>query len=435
MKYMIELPKILCLILVISKFAKDKKYYNTNDLIKIANKIKPELVRLRKDKNDYKYFDDTNFGGLRGNFSTALTLKGYVKKNNSYTPYYGIGKGDRLFNAFKKGEIILDTQKYRAYTNNFELKKMLEAETKNLSIRESQAHIKVFLKKNPKFPLSRDVNNFPKVCVLKSTNDKYYLRILFNTFVSENIIEYNLLNYLSGTKVKQFNMHALFVVPSRDNAWKEFYVIDSKEILKNGPLFLYYDIKNKQFYDNNNNKYPFMTLEESIEKMPAQDGNIEERLEYNWEELRKKIVDDIVINRKEIEDDEFSVFLEKFLCWKKEFTIYGKTVTNIKVSSSGGVDVILQFSGGTTQNLELEHKWNNYILHKHHKSSAWKDAWLYAEEGWNFEKIKKIFEPYLLEYKNTIPKVFLCTNDSTGEKEAYEVDWNSISYTKIDVKD
>ena len=48
MKYTVELPKIICLMLIISKFAKDEKYYNTNDLIKIANKIKPELVRLRK---------------------------------------------------------------------------------------------------------------------------------------------------------------------------------------------------------------------------------------------------------------------------------------------------------------------------------------------------------------------------------------------------
>ena len=41
MKYEVVLPKILCLMLIISKFTKEEKYYNTNDLIRIANKIKP----------------------------------------------------------------------------------------------------------------------------------------------------------------------------------------------------------------------------------------------------------------------------------------------------------------------------------------------------------------------------------------------------------
>lgn len=62
MGYSINLPKILYLTLLISKFARNEKYYNTNDLIKIANELQPELVRLRKDKNDYKFLDDTNFG-------------------------------------------------------------------------------------------------------------------------------------------------------------------------------------------------------------------------------------------------------------------------------------------------------------------------------------------------------------------------------------
>ena len=50
MKYIIEFPKILCLTLFISNFAKESKYCNTNDLNKIDNKIKPDLVRLRKNK-------------------------------------------------------------------------------------------------------------------------------------------------------------------------------------------------------------------------------------------------------------------------------------------------------------------------------------------------------------------------------------------------
>lgn len=435
MKYTVELPKILCLMLIISKFAKDTKYYNTNDLIKFANKIKPELVRLRKDKNDYKYFDDTNFGGLRGNFSTALTLKGFIKKNNSYSPYYGIGKNDRLFNAYKNGEIILDTQEYKAYTNSSELKKLLESEARNLSIRESQAHIKVFLKRNKDFPLKRDNDNFKKHCVLKSENNQYFLRILFNTFKTEDVVEFNMYNYLSGPKVKQFNMHALFVIPSKENAWEEFYVIDSKNILSNGPLLMYFDKKTKRFYDVNGNVYESYCLNEGLGVLSDQNGNIEERLKYNWDKLRQNIVEDTVVERNTIEQDEFSVFLNDYLKWKKEFVIYGQKVINLIVSSSGGADVIIEFSGGTTQKLELEHKWNNYILHQHYKSSAWKDAWLYAEEEWDFEKIKQVFCPYIENHLDNIPKVFLCTDKVNDQKKAYEVDWNNLTYKEIEVSE
>lgn len=435
MKYTVELPKIICLMLIISKFAKDEKYYNTNDLIKIANKIKPELVRLRKDKNDYKYFEDTNFGGLRGNFSTALTLRGLIKKNNSYASYYGLGKNDRLLNAYKNGEIILDTQKFKAYTNNHSLKKMLEFEARNLSIREDQAHIKIFLKKNKNFPLKRDYINFKKLSVLKSSNNQYFLRILFNTFISDNVIEYNLYNYLSGSKVKKFNIHALFVVPSRDNNWNEFYVIDSKEILLKGPLLLYFDKDEKKFYDLNSDIYPSYSLTDGLNVLSDENGNITERLNYNWFELRKSIVEDITVERNYCKEDEFSIFLKDYLKWKKNFIIYDKRVVDLKVSASGGPDVILKFSGGTTQKLELEHKWNNYVLHYHHKSPAWKDAWLYAGEEWNFDKIKKVFSPYIDHYLCNIPKVFLSTDKSTGEKKAYEVDWMKLSYVEIEVKD
>lgn len=435
MKYVIELPKILCLAISISKFAKDAKHYNTNDLIKFANKTKPELVRLRKDKNDYKYFDDTNYGGLRGNFSTVLTLKGFIKKNNSYSPYYGIGKNDRIFNAYKNGEIILDTREYKAYTNNIELKKLLESEAKYLSIRENQAHIKVFLEKNKDFPLERDTDNFPKKCVLKSKNNQYFLRILFNTFKTDDVVEFNMFDYLSGPKVKQFNMHALFVIPSKENAWEDFYVIDSKNILSNGPLLMYFDKKIKKFYDVNGNVYKAYCLNEGLDMLSDQSGNIEERLNYSWDILRQNIVEDIVIERKDVEQSEFSIFLKDFLKWKKEFVIYGKKVVDLIESSSGGADVIIEFSGGTTQKLELEHKWNNYILHQHYKSSAWKDAWLYAEEEWDFEKIKQVFCPYIENHLDNIPKVFLCTDKVNDQKKAYEVDWNNLSYKEIEVSE
>lgn len=435
MKYTIELPKILYLTLIISRHAKKAKYYNTNDLIKIANDIKPELVRIRKDKKDYKFLDDTNFGGLRGNFSTVLTLRGFLKKNNSYTTYYGIGKTDRLFNAFKNGEIILDSNNYCAYTQKEELKKLLENEAKNFLIREQQAHIKMYLKRNKSFKLERDNNNFKKIAVLKSKDNKYFLRILFNTFIKEDIVEFNMLNYLQGPKIKQFNMHPLFVIPSYDNAWEEFYVIDSKEIIEKTPLFIYFNKSVKKFYDLNGNIYNSLTLDEGLEKLSGQSGNINERLNYNWNSTRNKLTNNEVENTSDVEEDEFSIFLEKFLHWKKEFSIYDKDVIGLTVSSSGGADVILKFSGGTSQKLELEHKWNNYINHNHHKSIAWENTWLYADEEWDFTKIKKIFQPYVNEFNKSIPKVFLTADPKSNKKEAYEVNWEDLTYSKIEVND
>ena len=79
--YKINLQKIFFLALEISAHYK-KSYFNTNDLVKLANQYKVELVRTRVDKKDYKYLDDTKFGGLRGNFSTLITLKGFVKRGN-----------------------------------------------------------------------------------------------------------------------------------------------------------------------------------------------------------------------------------------------------------------------------------------------------------------------------------------------------------------
>ena len=88
MKYTVRIPKILYLSLLISKYAKDSMYYNTNDLIKWANEMKPDLVRTRKDKDEYKFLDDTNFGGLRGNFSTLLTLLLFIEFNNSISSFF-----------------------------------------------------------------------------------------------------------------------------------------------------------------------------------------------------------------------------------------------------------------------------------------------------------------------------------------------------------
>ena len=433
--YKVQLPKILYLAFLISKHAKNAKYYNTNDLIKLANDMKPELVRTRKDKNDYKFLDDTNFGGLRGNFSTVLTLRGIVKRNNRFTTYYGIGKRDTLFNAFNKGKIILDTQDYIAYTNDLNLRNLLSFEANNLTIRETQAHIKVFLEKekSKNIGIERDNINFPKVAVLKSNKNQYFLKILFNTFINDKVIEYNMLNYLSGSKIKTHNMHALFAVPFGDDAWKELYVIDGKMILKNTPLFIYFDRINKKFYDLKGNVYPFFKLDEALDVLSDQNGNIEERLNYDWNSVRNELVEDINVELNNVESDEFYVFLVNFLNWNKHFFIEGKEVVDINVSSSGGADVILTFSGGTQQKLELEHKWVNYINHEHYKSMAWSDTWLYADEKWDFNLIKSRFSPYIADYINCIPKIFLCIDSVTKEKEAYEVDWNTYSYRKLDI--
>ena len=397
MRFTTNLPKILYLTLLISKFAKDKKYYNTNDLIKIANELKPELVRIRKDKNDYKFLDDTKSGGLRGNFSTALTFKGFINRNNKSIAYYGLGNTDRFFNAFKNGEIILDSHNYCAYTNNVELKKLLEKELNNFNIRENQAHIKSFLEKNKDFPLKRDDINFPKNAILKSKNNQYFLRILFNTFKTDNIVEFNMFNYLQGPKIKQFNINPLFVIPSYENSWDKFYVIKSREILQNTPLFMYFDKKAKKFYDNNNNNtYYYYTLDEALNKIEDQNGNIDERLAYNWKKTKEKLVTNYVEGVLKVQEEEASLFIKHFLkkIDGKLFSIYNKDVVNFIVSSSGGPDVILTFSGGTSQKLELEHKWENYIRHNHYKSQAWKDTWLYADEKWDFDKIVQIFSPY-----------------------------------------
>ena len=242
-------------------------------------------------------------------------------------------------------------------------------------------------------------------------------------------------NYLEGAKIKQFNINPLFVIPTYENSWDSFYVIDSKEILINSPLFMYYDKKSKKFYDNNNNIYTYYTLSEALDKVQNQSGNISERLSYDWQKVREQLVEDYIEKKSEVQKDEFSLFLENFLHWKKSFSIYQKDVIDITVSSSGGPDVIITYSGGTKQKIELEHKWENYIRHRHYTSQAWKDVWLFADEKWDFDKIVQIFSPYLSKHIDSIPKVFLCSNEQTGSKEAYEIDWNNFTYKEIEIHD
>ena len=109
MTYRIKIPKIMFLALDIARFYR-RVYFNTNDLAELANKYKKDLVRQRADKTDYKYFDDTKHGGLRGNFSTLITWKGFVKRGSVIVSRYSIGKDGRLANAICKGEIILNKE-------------------------------------------------------------------------------------------------------------------------------------------------------------------------------------------------------------------------------------------------------------------------------------------------------------------------------------
>lgn len=430
--FTVQLPKILCLALVISKYAKDVKYFNTNDLIEIANAKKSEMVRLRKDKAsyEYRYFEDTNFGGLRGNFSTVLTLCGLIQRKNRITGYYSIGPGERLINAVNKGDIILDRNDFIATTNSLDLKIMLENEARYLSIREAQAHIKVFLKNNPLFPLKRDNVNFKKICVLKSTSNQYFYRILFNTYAKPNVIEYNMLSYLEGPKIKRQNIHALFVVPNQDDYWGEFYVIDSKYLLQRAPLFLYFDTSRRVVYDKAGNTYPFESLSASLSHISDENGNSVKRLSYDPQKALERLVTRRVsASSTTTTETEESVFIKNFLSnsLNNKLFIKGKLTKEYKIHRAG-VDVTIDFVDGTTQPLELEHKWSNYVSHGHQNSIAWKDAWIYANEKFDFTKIKMIFGPYKGLY---IPSVFLSSNPSTGSKEAYEVDWNTDTFTKL----
>ncbi|GAH57941.1 unnamed protein product, partial [marine sediment metagenome] len=144
--YKIEIPKILFLALDISHFSRHS-FFNTNDLTILANRYKKELVRQRKDKTDYKYLEDTNFGGLRGNFSTLLTWRGLIKRGSRIVSIYSIGKDNRLVNAVYNGKIILDRSALCAYTTDEKLKRILENESWLLNVREKQAHVKVMLEK------------------------------------------------------------------------------------------------------------------------------------------------------------------------------------------------------------------------------------------------------------------------------------------------
>jgi len=431
--FKIELQKIFFLALEISSYYK-KSYFNTNNLVKLANQYKSELVRTRADKKDYKYLDDTNFGGLRGNFSTLLTLKGFVKKGNRIVPYYSLGKDSRIINAISNGEIILKSSELSAYTKNEKLKNLLETEVWLSKVRESQAHIKVMLqKKSGELGIERDHDNFKKDSVVKSVNNQYFIRSLLNNFVDNNnkFLEYNLLNYWIGKKILKKTMHVMLVLPTKDNPWDQIYCIKFEDLIENKPMFLVVSLENKKCFDRQGNNYEIYPLEEAISNFSDGDSNIEERFSYNWKNKSEQECSDEIEIQKDVKQQETWVFIDKFLKMQKTFSIAGKDVVDFSISSSGGCDVLLKYSGGTTQKLELEHEWKNYINHKHHENNSWSNAWLFAEQEWDPNLILKLFKEEKKKNGDRIPDVFLCFEK--GIRKAYKADWENSSFSEIDL--
>ena len=423
--YKINLQKTFFLALEISSHY-NKSYYNTNDLVKLANQYKADLVRTRVDKKDYKFLDDTKFGGLRGNFSTLLTLKGFVKRGNKIIPFYSLGMDGRIVNAVNNGEIILDSSDLTANTTNKILKDLLEKEVFLSKVRENQAHIKVMLEKDStKLGVKRD-NTFKKDSVVVSDGGQYFLRGLLNNFINNNTVEFNLYNYWSGKKIIKKNMHLLISIPSKDNSWAELYAIKFEDLIKNKPMYLMVSVDTKKCIDRMGNIYNLYSLEQAKKEFSDGNANINERLTYKWKDLINKESSDEVEIQKEVKQQETWVFIDKFLKFKKTFSIDGKDVVEYSMSSSGGCDVLLKYSGGTTQKLELEHDWKNYLDHGHHENNAWADAWLFAEQEWNPDHIIKLFKPLKAKHGNRIPGVFLCFE--RDQRKAYKANWDDESF-------
>lgn len=426
----IKIPKILFLALSIASFYK-KSFYNTNDLTALANKYKKDLVRQRVDKKDYKYLDDTNFGGLRGNFSTLLTWKGFVRRGTSVVNRCSVGKDGRLVNAICNGEIILDPKDLTANTENDRLANLLETEAWLLNVREGQAHIKVMLERNPRLPLVRDSDNFAKVSVVKTPKDQYFIRAIVNNFTKDDVLEYSILNLWEGKKLKKKNLHLLIAVPSKDSPWGEIYAVKNEDLFVNKPLLLQINLISKECTDKSGNLYELHSLQEATERFSTGDENITARLSYRWSELKNR--DAIAeIDFGEKKEDEFSVFLNKFLNWQKKFQIDGKDVVDMNVSSSGGPDVTLVYSGGTTQKIELEHNWKNFLDHKHHLDNAWSNVWLFAEEKWDENIILKLFKELRETHHNRIPDVFLCIDND--ERKVYRAIWEENRFEEVGLK-
>ena len=431
--YEIEIPQKLYLILKISPFTKGL-YCNTNDLKELAGRYESSEVRLRQDKVDYKYDQDTREGGLRGNFSNLLTFLGFFKKGNSIRSYYGIGYKNQIMSAIHRGDVLLNgkNKKYYAYTKNNNIKQAIEREANLYLIREQQSHISAYLNKHKELDIKRDTR-FPKESIVVTKNNVCFLRAKINNYKDKNTIEYRLEPYWIGKKLKKDNIHLMVVVPNASDGWGDQYAVSFEMLVKNRPLFLYFSTKTKQLYDERENDYPAISMEEAKSTFSSKDANVELRLNYDWEALKQEFwsMGQHEQENKEFQKDEYSVFVDMFLHWNKEFKIGDKTVVDIAVSSSGGPDVRLTFAGGTQQKLELEHSWKNYIDHKHHQSNAWENCWLWAEEEWDESKIIKLFTPHLEDNKSRIPTHFLSIDNQNKKRKLFIVDWDTKNITEV----
>ena len=427
----INIQRILFLVLSVwNKYR--QTIFNTNTLTEAINAY--ETARSRSDKKDYKYGNDTNFGGLRGNLSTLLTWKCFVRRGSRIVSSYALGFDQRILNAIDKGEISLDYKNEACATQNPRLAELLRREGWLRNLRETQAHIKIFLERHLDFPLSRDNANFPKEAVLVSNNDVMFLRALVNNFVGSknNILQYSLLPFWEGKKLNQFNIHPLIVLPTKDDAWHGFYAISFESLQDKKPILLNINLETKKCFGQDKNEYKLIPLKEALSSFSDKSENIEWRSAYRWKNLQEYYCEQEVPDSYK-KEDEFSVFLSQYLHWNKQFQIDGKNIQDVTVISSGGPDVKLTFSGGTVQNLELEHEWASYLKHGHHQNNAFKGCWIYANEEFKFENIRKIFGPYIEKYGNNIPKVFLATNDK--KKKAFYIDWDSLTCTELKVSE
>jgi hypothetical protein len=345
-------------------------------------------------------------------------------------PFYSLGRDDRIVNAVSNGEIILDSSDLSANTTNERLKDLIESEVWLSKVRENQAHIKLMLGKDSiKLGIKRDNDNFKKDSVVISNNGQYFIRSLLNNFVSNNILEYNLYNYWSGKKISKRNMHPLLVIPSKENSWNEIYAVKFEELFEKQPMFLRVFLDSKICTDRVGNTYNLYRLDQALKEFSDGNGNINDRLLYKWKELQKKECTDETEIQKETKQQESWVFIDKFLKFKRTFSIDGMDVVDLSVSSSGGCDVLLKYSGGTTQKLELEHDWKNYLDHKHHENNAWSNAWLFAEQEWDPNLIIKLFQPLKNKHGDRVPNVFLCFEN--GQRKAYKADWEKKIFLEL----
>lgn len=430
--YSVKIPKILFLALDIASFYR-KIFFNTNDLAELANRYKSDLVRKRADKKDYKYLDDTRFGGLRGNFSTLLTWRGIVKRGSNTISTYSLGRDNRLLNAMCKGTIILDSSNFTANTDDLILKDLLITESWLLTVRETQAHVKTMLKRNPNIPLKRDDVNFPKEAVFMSNHNQFFIRALLNNFLDSknSILQFNLINLWEGKKFNKTNLHPFVVLPSKEDPWNEIYFIKNEDLYQYKPILLNIDLRNNQCTDKDGNVYTLFSLSQAIDEFSKENENISNRLRYKWEELRDKYCEDEVDTRIK-KEDEFSNFLRIFLDWNRHFNISDKEVIDVRTISSGGPDVELIFSGGTKQMVELEHNWVNYLDHGHHENNAFKNVWIFAEEKFDLNKIIKLYKKFKNECNDRIPDVFLCVGED-NKRHVYKINWDQENKEELDL--